>query len=218
MSSENIDIVILAGGKAQRLGGLDKGFVVLDNKPLIEHCIARLPTQDINLIISANRNHKKYLRYAHKAISDTVGVFDGPLAGIYSALEHIKSDHLFVVPCDMPFLPTNLHTKLKENIGHNNACAVMHSNQIEPLLLLIKKSHIASIAHYLENGRRSVIGWLKESHCVYTRYDNERIQFLNINTQKDISIAQEFINASASMDNKTYSANTQNLFLTTILQ
>lgn len=218
MNKKNIDILVLAGGKAQRLGGDDKGLTLLNEKPLIEHCISRLPTHCDNLIISANRNHARYSTYAKTVVSDKYGLFEGPLAGIVSALSNTKHDHLLVVPCDMPFLPIDLYDRLANKIAKKQLCAVIHANQIEPLLLLVKKAHIASITQYLASGRRSVIGWLKESDCNYVKYDHNKISFLNINTQHDIALAQELINNSASTKEKSPSADPQHLLLTPVLQ
>lgn len=218
MNKKRIDILILAGGKAQRLGGHDKGLRQLNEKPLIEHCISRLPNHCDNLIISANRNHERYSTYAETVVSDKYGLFEGPLAGIASALSSTKHDHLLVVPCDMPFLPMDLFDRLANKLGEKQVCTVMHANQIEPLLLLVKKAHIASITQYLASGRRSAIGWLKESECNYVKYDQNKMSFLNINTQQDIALAQVFINNSDSTKEKTPLADSQHLLLTPVLQ
>lgn len=217
-------MLILAGGKAQRLNGIDKGLVMLNKKPLIEHSIDRLGIarpdhNNINLIISANRNHDQYCHYAQYVVGDTIGDFSGPLAGIYSALKHIQSEYLLVIPCDMPFLPLDIYDQLKSKIHNNDTCAVKHSDQIEPLLLLLKKTHISGIANYLSDGRRSVIGWLQENHCVYAEYNDKAKHcisaWLNINTWQDINLAEKLITEQLNVEKRL--SKSENLFLTPAL-
>ena len=50
----HIGSVILAGGKASRMGGADKAFLPLAGKPLLAHVLARLAPQVSDIIISAN--------------------------------------------------------------------------------------------------------------------------------------------------------------------
>ncbi len=223
MNRAHADILILAGGKARRLNGIDKGLIMLNKKPLIEHCIGRLNHNlyhnRANLIISANRNHKKYSNYAQHVVSDIIGDYEGPLAGIYTALKHIQSEYLLVIPCDMPFLPLDLYDQLKSTIHNNAACAVKHSDQIEPLLLLLKKTHIPGIANYLNDGRRSVIAWLQENHCVYAEYNNKAKHcinaWLNINTWQDINLAEKLITEQSNVEKRL--PKPKNLLLTSAL-
>jgi len=218
MNENTIDVLILAGGKAQRLNGVDKGLTIVNGKPLIQHCVERLCYNNLNLIISANRNQEKYACYADHIASDTIGDFKGPLAGIYSALNFVQSEHLLVIPCDMPFSPLNLYFTLKNKINNSNTCAIVHEGRIEPLLLLVKRNHIASIINYLNNGRRSVIGWLKTSQCTYVEQTGDSIQFFNINTSQDIALANALMKNACTADLKKDLTDTKNLFLPTILQ
>lgn len=55
--------LLLAGGRALRMGGIDKGLIPFQGKPLIEHAINRLGPQVANLVINANRNQTVYSQY-----------------------------------------------------------------------------------------------------------------------------------------------------------
>jgi len=213
------ECLILAGGKAQRLGGADKGLVKLNKRPLIEYVIDRIPHTNDEPIISTNRNRHLYYAYSQRIISDSISGFQGPLAGIYSALKHINHDYLFVVPCDMPFLPENLFTNLQRAILANNCSisAVKHGSRIEPLLLLIEKTHIESIADYFNSGRRSVIGWIEESRCSYAEYDKNNSYFININSNDDLILAEKLMSDIAADTKSSALTNTKNLLLTPVL-
>ena len=52
--------VILAGGKARRMGGADKGLITLNDRALVDYIITALQPQVGNLVINANRNLEQY--------------------------------------------------------------------------------------------------------------------------------------------------------------
>ncbi len=209
------DCLILAGGQAQRLGGVDKGLLVLNKRPLIEYVLERTSCTPDRPIISANKNRASYLRYSQRVIGDSISGFQGPLAGIYSALEYMKHDYLFIMPCDTPFLPTDLFPRLQKAMEANcrPISVVKHGSQIEPLLLLIEKAHITGIADYINSGRRSVIDWIEESNCNYAEFPRGTSCFLNINSTDDLTLAEELIASRTD----TASTNTKDLFLTPVL-
>ncbi|MQT44675.1 NTP transferase domain-containing protein, partial [Pseudomonas sp. FSL R10-0765] len=86
-------ILLLAGGRGQRMGGQDKGLVPWRGQPLIAYVqqAARALTDD--LIISCNRNHDRYAAYADQLVSDGNDDFDGPLAGIRAGLAAARHSH-----------------------------------------------------------------------------------------------------------------------------
>lgn len=105
-------ILLLAGGRGQRMGGQDKGLVMWRDKPLIAYVqqVARPLTDD--LIISCNRNHARYAAYADHVVSDGNHDFDGPLAGIRAGLAVARHSHMLVLPCDVPRVDDDLLTTL----------------------------------------------------------------------------------------------------------
>lgn len=64
LKPQQIDWVILAGGQGSRMGGMDKGLVELNDKPLIEYVIEALQSQTASITINANRSHDIYQQYA----------------------------------------------------------------------------------------------------------------------------------------------------------
>lgn len=73
-----ISWVILAGGKATRMGGQDKGLITLNGRPLIEHVHSILSAQTHDLLINANRNIDAYHEYA-PVVGDEFQDFPVPL-------------------------------------------------------------------------------------------------------------------------------------------
>ena len=113
-----ISAVILAGGKARRMNGADKGLQLLQNKPLISHVIERLQPQVIDIqlmLIDTIRN----MHMGFPVFSDELPDFQGPLSGMLTALEKAKTDFVLFVPCDSPYFPQNLLEKLKSAVKNN---------------------------------------------------------------------------------------------------
>ncbi|WP_287028262.1 molybdenum cofactor guanylyltransferase MobA [Pseudomonas sp. UBA6310] len=112
-------VLLLSGGRGQRMGGRDKGLIDWRGRPLIAwlHALVRPLTDD--LIISCNRNAERYGRYADRLVSDDSPDFPGPLAGIRAGLQAARHDHLLVLPCDAPLLDRELLDALLAQAGEH---------------------------------------------------------------------------------------------------
>ena len=84
----NISAIIIAGGRATRMIGVDKGLVMLQQKPLIAHVIARLKPQVDKIFINANREILQYEALGYPVLQDEITEFIGPLSGFSLGLQH----------------------------------------------------------------------------------------------------------------------------------
>ncbi|WP_176220448.1 NTP transferase domain-containing protein, partial [Cronobacter sakazakii] len=73
--------VVLAGGRATRMGGKNKGLVMLNGKALWKYVAERLAAQVAHVAVSANRDLEAYRASGYPVITDTLPDFPGPLAG-----------------------------------------------------------------------------------------------------------------------------------------
>jgi molybdenum cofactor guanylyltransferase len=109
--------LILDGGKARRMGGVDKGLMTLAGRPMIVHAIERLRPQVASVAISANGDPARFERFGLPVVADDPPDSSGPLAGILAGLEYCaRSDprltHVATLPGDTPFAPENLVVRL----------------------------------------------------------------------------------------------------------
>jgi molybdopterin-guanine dinucleotide biosynthesis protein A len=110
--------ILLAGGRATRMGGGDKGFKTLGGRPILARVIAKLRPQCGALIINANGDPSRFSAYSLPVIADDIEGFAGPLAGILAGLDFIAA-HLPEVKfalsaaTDTPFLPSDLIDRLQ---------------------------------------------------------------------------------------------------------
>ena len=197
ISANDITGLILAGGLSTRMGGRDKGLQLLEGRPMITHIIERLQPQVGPLLINANQNQEAYELFSLPIIADVISNFVGPLAGLHAGLSHCTTPYLLSVPCDCPFFPTDLASRLSDALmssGADVAYAVMiNQNQTEhhPVFCLLKRDVMVGLGEYLSEGGRKVLTWMSSQAHVQVVFDDHSA-FLNINTPDDLKT----INAS----------------------
>ncbi|MDD2833381.1 MAG: molybdenum cofactor guanylyltransferase, partial [Methylotenera sp.] len=163
-----ISAIILAGGRATRMGGVDKGLVQFKARPLISHVIARLIPQVDEIIINANREISQYNTFGYRVLQDETANYPGPLAGIQLGLKYAKHDMVLCAPCDSPLLPENLALQLKTaliKVDADIAIAKCGDN-IHPVFCLCKKTLLHSLNGFLAAGNRKVSAWQKSQKYV----------------------------------------------------
>ncbi len=193
MALTNITGVILAGGRGMRMGGVDKGLVTLNGKPLVEHVLRRLRPQVPLIIISANRHHDKYARYGFAVISDEhmsdTQDYAGPLAGILSALTYTTTDYIVTVPCDAPRLPTDLVARLLLQLhrSRSRACMAHDGARAQPAFALLHTSLRDELRRTLRAGEYKMETWLQGIGCCTADFSECANSFVNLNTPADIT-------------------------------
>jgi len=185
----SVTAIILAGGRATRMGGADKGLALLNKKPLVTYVIQRLQSQADEIIINANREINTYKVLGYTVLQDEIADYAGPLAGIQLGLKHASNDYVLTVPCDSPLLPLNLASKLHKALTQHNAdCAVaMSSGNTHPVFCLCKKTVLPTLDNYLARGGRKVSEWQKSLNHVYVDFSECDEAFINLNTPEDLS-------------------------------
>lgn len=184
-----ISSIILAGGRATRMNGVDKGLVQLQQKPLIQYVIERLATQVNEIIINANREIMQYQALGYPVLMDETADFIGPLAGISLGLKQARHDYLLSVPCDSPLLPLDLAQRLYANLlkhGADIAVATSGGNA-HPVFCLCKKNVLPSLTRYLQQGGRKVSAWQKSLNYIEVDFDDSAEAFINLNTFADLA-------------------------------
>ncbi|WP_236247506.1 molybdenum cofactor guanylyltransferase MobA [Pseudomonas tohonis] len=147
-------VLLLAGGRGQRLGGRDKGLVEWRGQPLIAwlHAATRGLTDD--LIISCNRNAERYAQWADQLVADDSPDYPGPLAGIRAGLAAARHAHLLVLPCDAPLVDAPLLGALLREAGERPVM-LYQGGFWEPLFSVLPRTLLPQIEHAWQAGERS---------------------------------------------------------------
>lgn len=179
--------VILAGGEARRMGGLDKGLVELAGRPMIEYVLEALGPQVGSLLISANRNLDRYSAYGHPVVIDTLQGYMGPLAGMLSAMQRLATAFLVTVPCDAPLLSPDLVSRLYDACVAQGADAAVATDgrRQQPVFLLLRAGMAPALESYLAGGGRRVDSWLARLRVAETDFSDAPDTFINVNEPDD---------------------------------
>ncbi|MBA1444151.1 MAG: molybdenum cofactor guanylyltransferase [Chromatiales bacterium] len=198
---DNVSIagVILAGGQASRMGGEDKGLTPLNGRLLIEYVIEAVKPQTDHLLISANRNFDRYGNFGFAVIPDPIDGFPGPLAGMLSALQHTTADLLLTVPCDGPWVPTNLLERLFTTLANENAdvCCVHDGERMHPVFSLIRRELTTELTAYIDAGGRAVHRWFKQQRLALADFSSDPELFTNINTPGELERIEKLMQEQA---------------------
>jgi molybdenum cofactor guanylyltransferase len=184
----NVTGLILAGGRAQRMGGIDKGLIKLRGRSMVEYIIEALRSQVDTILINANRNLDKYSKLGLKVIKDEIDDYQGPLAGIASGLSHAETDFIVTAPCDGPFLASNYVSRLYTAAQENNAniSVAFDGKRLQPVYALINTSLLPSLLAYLHAGDRKIDLWYQQENFVQVDFSTTPKIFTNINTPEEL--------------------------------
>ena len=188
-STTGVTGVVLAGGLGRRMGGVDKGLKPLRGKPMVAWAIERFAPQVDEILINANQNLEAYGAFGHRVIPDAIGGYAGPLAGLHRGLSEARHDLVATVPCDSPFLPADLVSRLHRALDvHASDLAVAKTgDQPHPVFCLCKKSLLPNLTAFLEAGGRKIDAWYAALTVVEVTFDDEAQAFSNINTEAELS-------------------------------
>lgn len=194
-SLPSCSILLLAGGRGQRMGGQDKGLVEWQGEPLIAHLHRQTRAMSDDLIISCNRNLERYALYADQLVHDDEGDFPGPLAGIRAGLKVARHAYLLVLPCDVPQIDSSLLHNMRETANQHphKPLMVRHGEHWEPLLCIIPLALAEAFEQAWSKGERSPGRVMRTLHAVALQCPANDHRLTNLNTpellaeHKDVS-------------------------------
>jgi molybdopterin molybdotransferase len=196
MEQGMISGLVLAGGRGSRMGNVDKGLQRFRSSTMVEHVLARLRPQVGPMAISANRNLDTYRAFDAMVLPDETGdgveSYAGPLAGLEAGLRHCATPYLLAVPCDSPFLPADLASRLFAALKEADADVAYAATrepgkraQPHPVFCLVRADRLPALSSYLLDGGRRVDGWYRDLKAVEVVFDDADA-FRNINTLDEL--------------------------------
>lgn len=181
---DNVTLLILAGGSSKRFGS-DKSDYKLNNKTFIDAILKRTKNTFSEILISCNKSQSHLSKYNLKLSYDKGENHQGPMWGIHSSILNIKSEWVFVLPCDSPFFRLSTITNMIENSIKGKKYLTLLKNKDDFLFtfLFFHNSLFKSLNKYVNDGGMSIKGWvLKNAYNEY--WVNEDI--ININYKNDL--------------------------------
>jgi len=189
---------ILAGGRARRFGGINKSSLVVDGQTILDRQMAMLQTVDVIreiMIVGATASH----RSARRIVDRVSGC--GPLGGIHAALTaaagglgtpiQARGNAVFVLACDMPYVPSALVTYLLDLAQNADAVIPLTEAGYHPLCAVYSLACLDPVGRRLAEGRLQVVGILDDVKArVVTvaeldRFGDPHRLLMNVNTPVD---------------------------------
>lgn len=194
---DNVTGVILAGGKNSRMATQNKALLSVDGERIIDRIVANFRRMFRDIIIVTN-TPSEYYDIDAKIVTDiyTAGC---PLAGIHSALFHANTEWIFAVPCDLPFLSTEMIRLITGGIAPQFSVVIPQTTAgYEPLCAAYSKKNLSRIEANLEAGDYKLLNFFKKKQVrIVTenqlrKVDPELRSFFNVNTPEELETAESF--------------------------
>lgn len=181
--------VVLAGGRARRMGGVDKGLLRWRDRPLASYALAALEGVAETRLINANRNHEDYAALGFPVVTDANENFDGPLAGLLSAMRAAATPYVMTLPCDVPLFNAPLLRRLAVHLAAADAAVAVarDSERLQPLLMLVETRLADDLQAWLDAGERKVELWIRRHRWVAVDFSDAPQALTNINTLDDLA-------------------------------
>ena len=201
-----IDIpgIILAGGLSRRMGGGDKGLLMLGKTTIIERVIDKILPQVGSLAININGDISRFPDYKLPIIPDSIKGYLGPLSGILAGMEWaFKNGNRYIatVAADTPFLPDDLIKRLHAMVKSKNlnigiaASRILSGDDvfIHPTFGIWEVALKDDLRDALANDTRKIMFWANKFKLDYYYFDtSDKLSdpFFNINTPDDLEEAK----------------------------
>jgi len=183
--------VVLAGGRASRMGGRDKAFLAVGGEPIAVRTLRLFRSLFPEVIVATNRPE----RFRPLDVATVADAFPGcgPLAGIHAAMRVARHPHVFVAACDMPGLDVDVIRFLLSRVGDHDAVVPRWERDIEPLHAVYAVRLLPRIEEALRAGRHALRDFLPGVRVDYVAEEElARIRgtarsMLNVNTPEELA-------------------------------
>ncbi|WP_324751726.1 molybdenum cofactor guanylyltransferase MobA [Roseovarius sp. Pro17] len=187
--------IILAGGRATRMGGGDKGLLPLGDSTLLAHVLERIEPQVAATALNANGDPARLEQFGLPVLADPIEGFVGPLAGVLAGMDWAASqgaDTVVSVAADTPFFPCDLVARLllaAEGMEAPLALAATPDGR-HPTFGLWPVALRDDLRAALAGGLRKVVQWTDAHGAATAVFPSQGDPFFNVNTPEDLAHAQ----------------------------
>lgn len=182
-----ITLGILAGGRASRLGGIDKAWLVREGVPQVLRWQRRFADETGAVLVSANRDLDRYRLAGLRAVADRDSQDLGPIAGLDALASACASPWLLTVPVDLVGVPDGLLSDLMAGAADNGAAA-SDDDGPQPLVALWRVAALRdALASAIATGRSAVHVLQASLRLPAVHFAGVRLG--NLNTPDDLAAA-----------------------------
>lgn len=187
--------IILAGGRATRMGGGDKGLREIGGQSILARVIARIDDHLADLAINANGDPTRFASFGLPVVADSIAGHPGPLAGILAGLDWgraVGADHVVTVAADTPFFPEDLVARLMDARGQHDIIMAETPGGRHPTFGLWSTDLADGLRTAINDGTRKVVAF-SDAHPNTTAFFEDDDAFFNVNTPDDLARAERLV-------------------------
>ncbi len=198
MEQTTLGAAILAGGRARRLGGVNKGALPLGASAIIDRQLEAIRSVASHIVVVGTATEAwaaRGLPVVPDALPDS-----GPLGGIYTALAHSPCGRTLVLACDMPFVSAALLIRLAAEPG--DVVMPRSARGREPLCAIYSARCLPGIRARIDRGALEASTLPEGLHVVelgpeaLEGCDPDGRLFLNVNTPHDYERAKGMLDVN----------------------
>lgn len=187
LTASDITLGILAGGRATRLGGLDKAWLTRDGLPQVLRWHQRFTRETALTMVSANHDVERYARAKLQAVPDRKTGGQGPMAGLEALAAACRTTWMLTLPVDLAGVNDCLLPTLMAGATYNGACAI-DDDGLQPLVALWRVAALRdATAMAIATSEMAVHTLLVRLDLAHVRF--EGVRFGNLNTAEDLAAA-----------------------------
>ncbi len=199
MSGCNIIGVVLAGGRATRMGGADKGLLSLAGRRVIDFVLERLTPQVDAVVLNANGDPNRFASLGLEVVPDSLPDWPGPLAGVLAGLDWAAAQGaraIVTVAADTPFFPRNLRLALEAAAGPKGLALAASPDETgvmrrHPTFGLWPVALRDDLRAALHDGLRKIVLWTDQHQAGTAAFSSVPFDpFFNVNTPADLAVAE----------------------------
>ncbi|MEM1403974.1 MAG: NTP transferase domain-containing protein [Pseudomonadota bacterium] len=182
--------LVIAGGRGERLGGIDKGLIPERGIPAAVRVAATLRETCPIVLVSANRNLESYGSMDFDAVlPDSLPGFAGPLAALLAASEYGVTGTLVTVPCDMPTLSPEVPRSLLHRLEADPELDLVYANSGDVpqyLVAALRTTCLGGLDEFLATGKRAVRRWYEQIETAACSFEDPKaLGLVNRNSADD---------------------------------
>jgi molybdopterin-guanine dinucleotide biosynthesis protein A len=187
IARDALTLGILAGGRATRLGGIDKAWLERDGVAQVVRWQRRFASETCGAMVSANRQLARYVDAGLRAVPDRIEADLGPIAGLDALFAQCRTPWLLTLPVDLVGVNDCLLPSLVSGSAENGAFAIDDDGP-QPLVALWNVPAAATAATAMIERDETAV------HVLQARLGIPGVRFAgvrfgNLNTPEDLRAA-----------------------------
>lgn len=185
------DLVILAGGQARRMNGVNKLLQQFDDQIQLLKICEHFKTQVQQIWVNSHRDRSIYQQIESdiQCYADDQQGFLGPLMGMKSAWSHVESDHVLFIPCDVTYIPNQvlvkLHRALHKNLQTQVAYVTINGDALYPFCLL-KRESLSVLEQAIAENKLSLRDCFKQLNAQTVAFQKQSLFCHSINSLDEL--------------------------------